>query len=98
MRLIKYVHNIVAQDNWSVSLTTGSGIYGAILNVHCYRIGNHELTYKQSMHGYGDGRLFPTSEAAWRFAYDHGYTQLYFTSPDLRAKRVIRAYRPSKRA
>lgn len=35
----------------------------------------------------GDGLEFPSSEAASAYALEHGYTQQYFTSPELRARR-----------
>lgn len=87
MTLIRYTHRTVTQGDWSVSCTTGTGITGAILNVSRHRLGGRELTWKRIMHGFGNGRLFPSTEAASQFAFDHGYTQLYFTHPTLRARR-----------
>lgn len=41
-----------------------------------------------------DGRVFATSAEAQRHALERGYTRRYFTSPELRARRVERAERP----
>lgn len=96
-------HNTVTQDGMtdrqpgtSVSVTTGSAMDDAILSVSRY--------YKDlpnEMGGRGrfkrmdaDGRHFPTSQAAWDFALDHGYIRPYFTSASLRAARVLRAEDP----
>jgi hypothetical protein len=35
-----------------------------------------------------DGLAFPSREAAHRHALERGYTREYFTSPDLRARRI----------
>lgn len=39
-----------------------------------------------------DGMQFPSSEAAFAFAEWRGYIRRYYTSPDLRARRLRRAY------
>jgi hypothetical protein len=88
MKLIKYVHRTVVHDDFSVSCHTGSNIKGAILHVRRHRIGGRELNWKQTMSGLGNERLFPSTDAAWQFAFDHGYTKLYFTHSDLRTKRL----------
>ena len=87
MKLIQYVHRTVTQGDWGVSCSTGDSIKGAILHLYRSRIGDHELKYDQWMRGFGDGKIFPTTEAASQWAFDHGYLQLYFTAPDLRARR-----------
>ena len=93
MKLIKYVHTTVVQDDWSVSYTTGHGIDGAILSVRRHRLAGRELNWKQTMHGIGNGRLFPSGDAAMQWAFDHGYTCLYFTHADLRARRKADAHK-----
>jgi hypothetical protein len=35
-----------------------------------------------------DGLIFKTSQEAFDFAFKRGYTRTYYSSPDLRAKRV----------
>lgn len=87
MKLIQYVHRTVTQGEWGVSCSTGTGIKGAILHVYRARFAGRELKYDQWMKGYGDGMSFPSTEAASQWAFDHGYLQLYFTDPDLRARR-----------
>ena len=57
------------------------------LNVYRSRIAGKDLPVSKWMRGFGDGRIFPSYDAAFQFAFDHGYTMLYFTEPDLRAKR-----------
>jgi hypothetical protein len=94
LKLIKYVHRIVTQGDWGVSCTTGSGINGAILHVYRSHIGATNLPFDKWFHGFGDGRLFETEAMAWQFAYDHGYLQLYFTSPELRQRRKQQARDP----
>ena len=94
MKLIKYIHTTVTHDDWSVSCTTGGGIDGAILNVHRHRIAGRQLNWKQTMNGLGNGRLFPSTESAWQWAFDHGYTKIYFTHADLRARRKSTARNP----
>ncbi len=91
MRLIRYIHRTVTQGEWGVSCSTGSGINGAILNVYRARFNGRELPYDKWMKGFGDGKTFPTTEAASQWAFDHGYLQLYFTAPDLRARRKATA-------
>ena len=91
MKLIQYVHRTVTQGEWGVSSTTGHGIKGAILSLYRARFNGRELPYDRWMHGFGDGELFPSTEAAYQWAFDHGYLQLYFTAPDLRARRKAMA-------
>ena len=93
MKLQRYIHHTVTHDDWSVSCTTGHGIVGAILNVHRHRINGRVLNWKQTMNGVGNGTLFPSTEAARQWAFDHGYTKLYFTHADLRIRRKAEAYR-----
>lgn len=83
--------NAVTQGEWSVSCTTGHGIEGAILSVVLPRIAGRELPADKWLRGFGDGRAFPSSDAAFQFAFEHGYLKEYFTSPDLRADRKKRA-------
>lgn len=61
----------VTNGKWGSSVTTGTNIEGCILNV-----------YKQTRLGrfqYGDanGMKFATSEEAWQYAFEHGYTTQY---------------------
>ena len=93
MKLSRYTHHTVTQGDWCVSLTTGSGIDGAILSVHRHRLAGRELNWKQTMSGLGNGRLFPSADVAWQWAFDHGYTRLYFTHADLRARRKAYAHK-----
>lgn len=37
------------------------------------------------------GMIFPTTDEAFAYAAERGYTQEYFTSPDLRARRLAQA-------
>jgi len=94
MKLIKYVHTTVTQGDWCVSCTTGSGIDGAILNLSRHRIHGKELPYNKLMYGFGHKKLFPSTELAFQWAFDHGYLMLYFTHGDLRARRKARAFDP----
>jgi hypothetical protein len=91
MRLIRYIHRTVTQGDWGVSCSTGHGIKGAILHVYRARFNGRELPYDRWMKGFGDGKNFPTTEAASQWAFDHGYLQLYFAAPDLRARRKAMA-------
>lgn len=79
--------NIVTQGNWSVSCTTGDGIQGAILSVLLPKIAGRDLPVDKRLRGFGHGRTFASSEAAFQFALEHGYLQQYFTAPELRAQR-----------
>lgn len=83
VRTIKHVTN----DTHSVSLTTGTGIEGAILNVARHvRFGDRYVI----QHASHNGLLFASSDEAWQFALERGYIVEYFTSPELRARRVAR--------
>lgn len=90
MKLKKYVHQTVTQGDWGVSCQTGTGINGAILSVYRPRISGKDLPVDKWFRGFGDGRLFPSSDAAYQFAFDHGYLRLFFY-PELRARRKARA-------
>jgi hypothetical protein len=72
-----------------VSKHTGDSIDGAILHVRRLRIHGKNLPFDKPLRGNGDGRLFPSNEAADQWAYDNGYFQLYFTAPDLRMSRIL---------
>jgi hypothetical protein len=87
MRLKKYQHVTVTWGDWCVSTRTGDGIDGAILSVFRHHIHGKALAPCQWAYGYGDGRLFPDTESATQWAFDHGYLQLYFIASDLRARR-----------
>jgi len=89
MRINRHIHPLVTQGDWCVSCTTGDRIDGAILHLHRSRIHGKELPWGTWLHGNGDGRLFPSREAAWQWAFDHGYLQHYFTHPDLRMRRIL---------
>ena len=77
----------VAGDlHWGVSYTTSTDFVGCDLHVTLFRSGCQIV-------GHGDhhNRRFATSEEAHRFAAEHGYTRRYFTSPDLRARRIAKS-------
>jgi hypothetical protein len=93
MKLHPHVYRTVTQGDWGVSCTTGTGIKGAILNVSRSRIAGVSLPVSKWFRGFGDGRLFDSTESAYQFAYDHGYIQLYYTAPGLRQARKDRATR-----
>lgn len=96
----------VTTEGFGVSKTTGTGIDGAILHVtrirwteneqlarrHLY-LSRRESDGKHSfmVHCSHDGMAFADNDTATRFAVERGYLQRYFTSPDLRARRVERA-------
>lgn len=63
-------HRVVhcTRPEWSVSVSTGSGIDGARLCV------SHQ---PDGRHGDAHGRLFPSSDAAFAYAAGHGYTEAY---------------------
>lgn len=63
----------VARDGWSVSTTTGSGIEGAVLHVRKRR-------GDRMPGGDHDGRIFPSSDAAFAWAFEHGYTEVFRTA------------------
>ena len=83
--------------DWGVSCTTGSGINGAILHIYRARIGKIDLPVSKWLKGYGDGRLFESTDAAWDWAFSHGYLKLYFTSSHLRARAKSRAINPNEK-
>lgn len=60
-----------AAPGWSVSATTGTGIAGAVLNVHRWRAGER---FRPGAGGDLDGRAFPSLEAANAAAVQAGYT------------------------
>jgi len=68
----------VTRDGWGVSCTTGGSIDGAELHVYKLRPrGGRECALHQ--HGDGYGRRFESSDAAFRWAYEHGYLQAFVT-------------------
>ena len=77
----------VTQDYTAVSTTFGGDIPGAVLNLRRTRLAGRPVFTRMS----DDGRLFPDTDSAMRFARDRGYLQDYFTSPELRARRIARA-------
>lgn len=60
----------VTQGMWSVSVY----ITGAELHVHRYPHGG----YWPSFAGDGNGKVFLNSEEAWKWALEHGYTEVYY--------------------
>lgn len=76
-------YQTVTAGKWNVSVTTGTGIPGAILNVfkpygHTTRNPLPSGRAWVTQRGDHDGREFPTSDEAFEFAFEHGYLQLYF--------------------
>ncbi len=69
----------VTHGRWSVLFTTGSQIAGVILSVERHyhdrpnKFGGRGVFYG----GDGDGRVFPSKEAAEAFAAERGYTEAY---------------------
>jgi hypothetical protein len=51
MKLIRYTHTTVTQEDWCASITTGSGIEGAILSVRRFRIAGRGPKGKPSRGG-----------------------------------------------
>lgn len=86
MKLIRYVHTTVTYGDWGVS-TTGSYGNGVILNLYRSRIAGKDIPVSKWLRGFGDGRKFSNHETAMQFAFEHGYLMLYYTHPDLRARR-----------
>lgn len=87
----------VTQGKWSVSVTTGTGIRGAILNVKRHFEPKRDGVSKYIMaKGDADGMLFPTTEAASEYAFEHGYTQEWIRGrgwcPTCRAQHVHHRY------
>jgi hypothetical protein len=74
---------IVTQDHWFVS--TSFPVYdkdynvpnpdAVQLSVRSHRYGESK---SKELRGYGDGKVFPSQEAADRWCLDHGYTQRYY--------------------
>lgn len=62
----------VTQGDWSVSVTTGTDIVGARLNVCRFPNG----LGGRIVNGEADGKSFPDSDSAWAYALEHGYTQV----------------------
>ena len=62
----------VTNGPWSVSCTTGTDIQGAILRV-ARHIGQRIYP------GDADGRLFASSDVAFQFAFERGYTKQFVT-------------------
>jgi hypothetical protein len=60
-------HGYVTQGPWGVSVTSGSGIKGAVLHV-----------YRDGIHGDAEGRQFPSTDEAFAFAASRGYQAPYF--------------------
>ena len=80
----------------AVRHTHGTSVY----SLHVYR---HYDTLPNRFGGHGrfrhldaDGMEFPSEDAAWAYALDHGYIHVYITDPWLRNKRVAEARDPRK--
>lgn len=93
MKLKRNVHQVVTWGDWCVSYSTGDHIQGAILHVYRTRIGSYQLNYERWLYGYGNMGLFDSVEDAKQWAFDHGYLQLYFAHPTLRAGRKAEHHR-----
>lgn len=63
----------VTWGDWNVSCMTGSGVDGAKLSVFNVKHG-----WSHMMRGFGDGKLFLSTEDAWKWALEHGYLQTWF--------------------
>ena len=67
-----------ANDRWNVSATHSTGFEGYKLSVFFTR--GREL-FEDGKHrwqrGEGDGIIFATSDEAWSYALEHGYTKRY---------------------
>lgn len=69
-----------ASHRWSVSVTTGSGISGARLNVTRHLEPSRDaVTRFVMLRGDADGRMFATSEEAFAYAHDRGYGERFET-------------------
>lgn len=79
---------------WSVSTTTGSNIEGAILDTRRQLGGS----WDKALHPQHPN--FPNSDAAFAYALEHGFTQVYYARPngfiDLRLSPATRRYLRSK--
>ena len=65
-------------DRWNVSTTRSTGVEGYKLSVFIHH--EREL-FADGKHrwqrGEGDGIVFATSDEAWSYALEHGYTKRY---------------------
>ena len=74
----------VTQGAWCVSTETGTGIDGAILKVFILRenmptrIARGVTMTCRFQRGDADGKRFPSVEAAFAYALDHGYCQKFY--------------------
>lgn len=78
----------VTRDGWGVSCTTGSGIEGAILKVYKHHKRPGGLRYRDGapipfsgiifQQGDAYGLRFPSADAAWAYALEHGYLQPFY--------------------
>jgi hypothetical protein len=93
---------LVTWGPFSVSVTTGSGIAGCILTVRrdievseqCARRHGYLGKAADGKHRASVGVVrepFPSTDAAFRWALEHGYHERYFAEPALRAARVRNA-------
>jgi hypothetical protein len=84
----------VTANHWSVSVTTGTDIDGAILSTRRQIGGRWELALDPKHPN------FPNSDAAWNYARAKGFTQVYYSRPngfiDLRLSPATRRYLRSK--
>ncbi len=71
----KHAENYCTSDRWAVSVTTGTDIAGAILNVSRFPLG----LFVPGPHARADadGHHFETREQAWAFARSQGYSVRY---------------------
>lgn|SRR5262245_36417644 len=62
------------RDGWGVSCMSGNGEHV----LHVYKLRPKDgREFALHQHGDGDGRRFPSSDAAFAWALEHGYLQPY---------------------
>ena len=76
----------VTNDGWSVSVTTGSHIEGAVLSLTKSPV----CSGRASRTGDWNKRVFPTSNEAFQFALERGYLTEYINADVAFAKKVYR--------
>jgi hypothetical protein len=98
---MKHRESLVTWGNWSVStcnppMRGGPGYELSVIRHH--GSGRFGLPLSQGgtkfQYGFEHGRIFKTREEADQFCLEHGYLQRYFTSPELRARRIAANSRP----
>lgn len=80
----------------SVRHTMGSKVW-TLHATRCYDLPNQWGGRGRSHSCDHDRRAFDSEQAAWDFAFDHGYTRVYYTEPYLRARRVREARDPRQK-